>query len=68
MWIAAERIADLASREGVQKIAVENFLGTLGGLSRAEARANLEQDTKAYSWGTATGRAIQQGIEEAKDE
>ncbi len=68
MKLAAERIKELASREGVKRIAVENFLGTLGGLSRDEARANLEQDTKAYRWNTATGRAIQQGIEEAVPE
>jgi tRNA(Ile2) C34 agmatinyltransferase TiaS len=36
------------------------------GLTREEALANLEQDTKAYRWNAATGRAIQQGIMEAK--
>ena len=68
MILAADRIEELASREGVNRTAVENFLGTLGDLSRDDARANLEQDVKAYRWNTATGRAIQQGIEEAKDE
>lgn len=63
--ITQDRINALASREGVQKTAVENFLGTLEGLTQAEALANLELDAISYRWGTATSRAIQQGIMEA---
>jgi hypothetical protein len=67
MNLSAARIADLASREGVDLAAVENFLGTLDGLTQSEALANLELDAVAYGWNTATGRAIQQGIMEAME-
>jgi hypothetical protein len=60
-----QRIEALASQEGVHRVAVENFLATLGDFSQTEALANLEIDSSAYGWGTATGRAIQQGIMEA---
>lgn len=61
-----ERIEALASQPGVKRLAVENFLCTIDGLTRDEALANLEQDTKAYKWNAATGRAIRLGILEAK--
>ena len=49
------RIAALAAREGVDRLTVENFLGTLGGLTQAEALANLELDAVAYGWSTSHG-------------
>jgi hypothetical protein len=58
------RIQELASPEGVRKVAVENFLGTLGGMTEAEAMGNLVQDAKSYRWTTLTVRAIQAGIRE----
>lgn len=61
-----ERIEALASMEGVDRRSVENFLLSLPGLTQAEALANLEHDTLLYGWDTATGRAIQQGIMEAR--
>jgi hypothetical protein len=61
-----ERIEALASMDGVDRRAVENFLLSLPGLTQAEALANLEHDTRMYGWGTATGRAIQQGVMEAR--
>jgi hypothetical protein len=67
MKLSAERIQELASREGVKKVAVENFLGTMDYLTCDEALANLELDTKSYRWNAATGRAIQQGIMEASN-
>ena len=67
MYLSFDRISELSTREGVKRDAVENFLGSLSGLTREEALANLEQDTKLYRWSTATGRAIQQGIMEAKE-
>ncbi len=67
MKLATVRIEELASRPGVKRDAVENFLGTLGELTREEALANLELDVRSYCWNTATGRAIQQGIMEAVD-
>jgi len=66
MKLSTARIADLASREGVDVVAVENFFGSIAGLTQAEALANLELDVQAYGWNTATGRAIQQGIMEAR--
>jgi hypothetical protein len=61
------RIEELASREGVDRVAVENFLFTLfDDTTQEEALANLELDTRSYRWSTATGRAIQQGIMEAR--
>lgn len=64
--IANDRIAKLASLPGVDLDAAWNFLGTLDGLSQAEALANLELDARSYGWNTATCRAIQQGIMEAR--
>jgi len=66
MKLSMERIEALASQPGVKRLAVENFLCTIDGLTRDEALANLEQDTKAYKWNAATGRAIRLGILEAK--
>jgi len=61
-----ERIEALSSMDGVDRRAVENFLLSLPGLTQAEALANLEHDTRLYGWDTATGRAIQQGVMEAR--
>ncbi len=65
MKLAFDKIETLASMSGVKRVAVENFLMSMDGLTRDEARANLEQDTVVFRWNTATGRAIQQGIEMA---
>lgn len=65
MKLPAARIADSSSREGADRTAVANFLGTLDDLTQSEALANLELDVVAYGWNTPTGRAIQQGIMEA---
>jgi len=65
MKLSYARIEALASLPGVKRIAVENFLATLGDLTREEALANLEQDVRSYKWNVQTGRAIQQGIMEA---
>jgi hypothetical protein len=66
MKLSAARITDLASRESVDVAAVENFLSSLAGLTQTEALANLELDAASYGWNTATGRAVQQGIMEAR--
>jgi hypothetical protein len=65
MILSHSRIAELASQPGVKRTVVENFLGTMHGLSRDEALANLDQDFVSYRWNTATGRAIRLGILEA---
>lgn len=58
------RICELASQDGVDQRAVENFLGTLEGMTEDEATANLVQDAKSFRWDTLTVRVIQQGIRE----
>jgi len=60
------RVVELSRRDGVDEEAASNFLATMDGLTQAEALANLERDTLLYGWNTATGRAIQQGIMEAR--
>jgi hypothetical protein len=65
MPITQQRIAELAAKKGVRAIAVENFLGSLGGLSERDARANLSQDAGLYRWNAASVGAIRKGITEA---
>lgn len=60
--LTSTEIEKLASRKDVRRIAVENFLGTMGGLTEWEARANLGLDARLYKWNTATRRAIEMGI------
>lgn len=60
--ITSEQIEKLASRKGAKRIAVENFLGTLGTMSRADALGNLDADARAYRWNAATVNAIRAGI------
>lgn len=61
--LTEEDIESLASRPGVRRIAVENFLGTLDGLTLYEATGNLKLDAKLYKWNVATVNAIQDGID-----
>lgn len=62
--LTPKKIEELASRSGVNRVAVENFLWSAidAGFTQGEALANLELDTRSYRWNAATGRAIQQGI------
>jgi hypothetical protein len=47
-----------------KRIAVENFLMTLGNNRNIfNAYANLEMDARLYSWNAATCTAINKGIE-----
>jgi hypothetical protein len=50
------------NRPGVRRIAVENFLSTLGELSFVEALGNLTLDAGLYRWNEATCKAIYDGI------
>lgn len=59
--LTSEEIGKLASRAGVRKIAVENFLMSMGDDASA-ARANLGQDARDYKWNSATQKAIRDGI------
>jgi hypothetical protein len=57
-----EEIEKLAGRKGVRRIAVENFLSSMGGQSKSDAYGNLGLDTMLYRWNAATVTAIQSGI------
>jgi len=62
--LTAKRIEELASKPNVRKIAVENFLSTLGDMDYNSALGNLELDANLYNWNTATVSAIREGIRE----
>jgi hypothetical protein len=57
-----DELALLTAREGVRKIAVENFCGTLEGMTYGEAMANMEMDARLYNWRPTTKNAIKVGI------
>jgi hypothetical protein len=61
--ITAAQIQKLASRTGVRRIAVENFLGTLGNEGAWAAKQNLCLDASFYNWNAATQTAISRGID-----
>ena len=63
--LTISEINKLASRKNVRKIAVENFLMTMGD-SPMTARYNLQCDTKSYKWNSPTVQAINAGIVLAK--
>jgi len=58
-------IETLASRKGARRIAVENFLSTMGEDAHAAA-GNLAQDAASYGWNGATRAAIAAGIRMAR--
>lgn len=59
-------IEKLASRAGVKKVAVENFLISLDTAAPKDAHlANLEMDARLYKWNAATVAAIRTGISTA---
>jgi hypothetical protein len=62
--LTQERISELASGKKVNKTAVENFLGSLGGLSYQEAVGNCEMDAASYRWSRETSAAIRIGLVE----
>ena len=58
-----EELDKFAAREGVRKIAVENFLMTVTNNSSARiAELNLREDAVRYKWNPATCQAIKDGI------
>lgn len=61
----AAKIEKLASRKGVKRVAVENFLGTMDGSNKSDAWWNLRADAKSYGWNDATVKAISDGIASA---
>ena len=54
-------INKLASRKNVRKIAVENFLMSMGD-NEFEAILNLGYDRDLYKWNNETVKAIKDGI------
>ena len=65
MSLSSTQIEKLAARKDVRKIAVENFLGSLGSLRQIEAFGNLHRDAASYRWNAATIGAIKRGVEMA---
>ena len=67
MKLTLEQIEALASRKGVKRIAVENFLMSLPDSSDSFSNVmNLHQDAKDYGWNAATVNAISKGIQMAR--
>lgn len=60
--LTADLIQKLSTRKDVKTIAVQNFLGSLDGMSKSDAFANLQMDAKSYRWNAATQKAIRDGI------
>lgn len=52
------------AKAAIKQIAVDNFLGSLGGVSERDAIDNLNMDAKMYKWNAATVSAIRKGIRE----
>jgi hypothetical protein len=59
--LSATEIERFASRDGVRRTAVDNFLGTMG-TDAIAAGMNLSQDARDYRWNAATMKAIRDGI------
>ncbi len=56
-------IETLASRPGVRRIAVENFLCSFPtDLEPMYQNMNLHDDARAYGWNTQTVQAIKEGL------
>lgn len=63
--LTAERIGKLASRRGVDRIAVVNFLSTIAANKDAMcAWGNADADARSYRWSPETLAAIREGITE----
>jgi hypothetical protein len=62
--LTAQQIERLASRPGVRRSAVEDFLNTVDANHDAvEARRSLQADARRHGWGAETRGAIEEGIE-----
>lgn len=59
--LTLQEIEQLSIRLGVKRIAVENFLMSMGD-DGVLARCNLALDAKLYKWNKATCDAIANGI------
>jgi len=63
--LTKKEIEELATRPNVRKVAVENFLMSMGTDERT-AMLNLSYDSGLYKWNIATVKAIRDGIQLAK--
>ena len=62
--LTSAQINKLASRKNVRRIAVENFLSSLGPeFDSFKAIQNLYMDAVSYKWNAATQKAIRDGID-----
>jgi len=59
--LTKSEIKRFASRKGVRKMAVENFLSSMPS-DPSDALRNLEYDARLYNWNAATEEAIRDGI------
>jgi len=59
--LTLQEIELLISHPGRKRMAVENFLMSMG-TNNLIAKANLELDAKLYKWNSATIHAIRAGI------
>lgn len=59
--LTLQEIEQFSIRKGVKKIAVENFLMTMG-VNSYNAGLNLLKDAKLYNWDYSTVTAIYDGI------
>ncbi len=59
--LTSKQIETLASRPGVKRIAVENFLSSLSG-NGSDDFENCRMDARLYKWNAATVAAINKGI------
>jgi len=62
--LTLNEIERLSGRKNVRKIAVENFLCSMGNDEHV-AFSNLELDASMYRWNSATVKAISDGIKAA---
>ena len=64
--LSVEEIEKFASRRGVKRNAVENFLLSVTACrTRYNALGNVNMDTRLYKWNAATQKAIRDGIDKA---
>ena len=66
--LTIKEIDEFAKREGVKKVAVENFLMSMGMNDKEKfIRGNLFRDAQMYKWNKKTIIAISDGIKSARE-
>lgn len=59
--LTSKEIEEFANRHGVKKIAVENFLSSMG-TNLTDIIGNVALDAKLYNWNQETINAIMEGV------